>query len=59
MMKLRVEYETGTKEERDLIEVIDFFFKMKYAHDEEIVMDKNRCQQELDGEMELILEYHK
>ena len=59
MMKLKVEYEKGTKEERGLIEILDFFFKMKYADDEELVVNDNLDKMKLNGEMELILEYHK
>ena len=59
MMKLKVEYEKGTKEERGLIEVLSFFFKMKYADDKEPVVYDNLDEMKLNREMELILEYHK
>ena len=59
MMKLKVEYEKGTKEEQGLIEILSFFFKMKYADDEEPVVYENLDKRELNGKMELILEYHK
>ena len=59
MMKLKVEYEKGTKEEQGLIEILSFFFKMKYAGDKEPVVYENLDKRKLNGEMELILEYHK